>query len=208
MNGTKRNSTNVTRHKSLISREDRERLHAHKGAALWFTGFSASGKSTIAHYTEKILYEKGCSTYVFDGDNVRHGLCGDLGFSINDRAENIRRIGEMVHLFVDGGIIAITAFISPLRADRERVRKIVGNDCFIEIFVDCPIDVCIQRDPKGIYKKAIAGEIDDFTGISSPYEPPENPDIVIKSADEDFFEAAGRVVAEMEERGYLKKPCV
>lgn len=187
-------STDITRHKSLISREDRERLHKHKGITLWFTGLSASGKSTISHLVEQKLHAMGCSTYVFDGDNVRHGLCGDLGFSEKDRAENIRRIGEMVHLFVDAGIIALTAFISPFRSDRRNVRSIVGPDRFIEIFVDCPLEECIRRDPKGIYAKALKGEIKDFTGISSPYEPPEHPSIIIKADQEDFEDAAQKVV--------------
>jgi adenylylsulfate kinase len=196
-------STNVTRHKSLVDREDRETLHKHKGMALWFTGLSASGKSTISHLVEKKLYDMGCSTYVFDGDNVRHGLCGDLGFSEDDRAENIRRIGEMVHLFVDAGIIALTAFISPFRSDRHKVQSIVGDDRFIEIFVDCPLEECIRRDPKGIYAKALNGEIKDFTGISSPYETPENPAITIKADLEEFHEAADRIIALLKERGLM-----
>ncbi|GAB6095731.1 adenylyl-sulfate kinase [Desulfatiferula olefinivorans] len=188
------NSSNVTRHKSLIDRTDRERLHGHKGAVIWFTGLSASGKSTLSHLVEKELHSMGCSTYVFDGDNVRHGLCGDLGFSEKDREENIRRIGEMVKLFVDAGVIALTAFISPFRKDRQRVRDMVGDDRFIEVFVDCPLEVCIQRDPKGIYQKALKGEIKDFTGISSPYEPPEKPEIVIRSDKEEFSEFAKQIV--------------
>lgn len=196
-------SSNVSLHRGLVSREDRERLHRHKGCVLWFTGLSASGKSTISHLVEKKLHDMKCSTYVFDGDNVRHGLCGDLGFSDDDRKENIRRIGEMVHLFVDGGVIALTAFISPFRKDRKRVRDIVGDDCFIEIFVDCPIEECIRRDPKGIYAKALRGEIKDFTGISSPYEAPEDPDLILKSAEENFESAADRVVAMLVHKGYI-----
>jgi adenylylsulfate kinase len=187
----------------MVAREDREKLHGHKGVALWFTGLSASGKSTLSHSVEKKLHELGCSTYVFDGDNVRHGLCGDLGFSAEDRAENIRRIGEMVHLFVDAGIIALTAFISPFKNDRERVKAIVGEDRFIEIFVDCPLEVCIERDPKGVYAKALAGEIKDFTGISSPYEPPDNPDIVIRSDRESFDDALERILEFMKHKALL-----
>jgi adenylylsulfate kinase len=197
------NSAHVIPHKSLVEREDRERLHRHKGAALWFTGLSASGKSTLSHRVEKRLHDKGLSTYVFDGDNVRHGLCGDLGFSEKDRTENIRRIGEMVRLFVDAGIIALTAFISPFRADRDRVKAMVGADRFVEIFVDCPLDLCIQRDPKGIYAKAVKGEIKDFTGISSPYEPPLNPDIVIRSDRESFDDAVDRVITLITLKGLL-----
>jgi adenylylsulfate kinase len=199
------NSSDVTLHRSLVSRTDREILHGHKGAALWFTGLSASGKSTISHMLEKRLYTMGCSTYVFDGDNVRHGLCGDLGFSERDRTENIRRIGEMVHLFVDAGIISLIAFISPFRKDREKVRAIVGNDRFIEIFVDCPIEVCIERDPKGIYARALRGEIKEFTGISSPYETPENPDIVIHSDRERFEDVVERLVTFLKGRGMVGK---
>lgn len=196
-------STHVTRHKGLVSMEDRERMHKHKGAVLWFTGLSASGKSTISHMVEKKLHDMGCSTYVLDGDNVRHGLCGDLGFSSKDRIENIRRIGEMVNLFVDAGIIALTAFISPFRADRDRVRDIVGADRFIEIFVDCPLEECMRRDPKGIYAKARRGEIKHFTGISSPYEPPVNPEMVIHSNKEHFETAADRVVDMMIKKVFI-----
>ncbi len=194
------NSTNVTPYKSLVSRQDREKHHKHKGMVIWFTGLSASGKSTIAHKTERLFYDRHCSTYVLDGDNVRHGLCGDLGFSKEDRVENIRRIGEMVNLFIDAGIIAITAFISPFQAERDKIRDLVGSENFVEVFVDCPVDVCIERDPKGIYKKAVAGEIKEFTGISSPYEKPEKPSIIIKSDKEDFDEAALRVVEEITKR--------
>ena len=193
-------STNITWHKANVVRSDREKLHGHKGVVIWFTGLSASGKSTISHYVEKILHDLGCSTYVFDGDNVRHGLCGDLGFDEKSRSENIRRIGEMVNLFIEAGIIAITAFISPLKKDRERVRNIVGEENFIEVFVDCPVEVCIERDPKGIYAKALTGEIKNFTGISAPYEPPEDPDIVIKTSQSDFNIEAERVVALMLKR--------
>lgn len=189
------NSSHVMRHKSLVERKDREKLHGHQGAVIWFTGLSASGKSTLSHLLEKRLYDLGCSTYVFDGDNVRHGLCGDLGFSEKDRTENIRRIGEMVRLFVDAGIIALTAFISPFRADRERVKAMVDTGRFVEIFVDCPLETCIQRDPKGIYAKALKGEIKDFTGISSPYEPPEHADIVIRSDLESFDDGVDRILA-------------
>jgi adenylylsulfate kinase len=172
---------NLTWFDGYLTRDEREKLHGHKGAAIWFTGLSASGKSTIAHHLEKVLYKRRCSTYPFDGDNVRHGLCRDLGFSPEDRKENIRRIGEMVRLFVDAGIIAITAFISPYRADRETVRKLVGEDRFFEIYVQCPVEVCAVRDPKGLYQRAKAGIIKEFTGISAPYEDPENPSLVIHS---------------------------
>ena len=148
------------------------------------TGFSGSGKSTLAHAVEKALYNLGCRTYVFDGDNVRHGLCADFGFSKKDREENIRRIGEMSKLFIEAGVIALTAFISPFKADRERVRKLVAQGDFIEIYCRCPLEVCEQRDVKGLYQKARQGKITEFTGISSPYEAPENPELVIDTANQ------------------------
>jgi adenylylsulfate kinase len=185
---------NVTWYNGYLTREDRERLHGHKGAVIWFTGLSASGKSTIARHLEKMLYNMGCSTYVFDGDNVRHGLCGDLGFSPEDRVENIRRIGEMVNLYVDAGIIAIAAFISPYRKERTNIRELVGKDRFMEIYIECPVEVCAARDPKGIYEKARAGIIKEFTGISAPYEPPEAPALVIRSHQEDPTKSAQQVL--------------
>ena len=184
---------NLTWFDGYITREHREKLHGHKGAAVWFTGLSASGKSTIAQQLERLLYDNGCSTYVFDGDNVRHGLCCDLGFSSEDRVENIRRIGEMVKLFVDAGIIALTAFISPYRKDRNRIRDLVGGDRFFEIYVNCPVDVCAQRDTKGIYVKAKAGVIKEFTGISAPYEPPESPCLIVASDRTSAVDAAKQV---------------
>jgi adenylylsulfate kinase len=197
------NPNNVTWFDGFVTKEDREQLHGHKGAAIWFTGLSASGKSTIAHHLEKLLYDMNCSTYVFDGDNVRHGLCGDLGFSADEREENIRRIGEMVKLFVDAGIIAITAFISPYRKDRRKIRDLVGKDRFFEIHVDCPIEVCAERDKKGIYEKAEAGIIKNFTGISAPYESPQNPEMVIHSDKVDAIKAAKQVVDLMKENKIL-----
>ena len=172
---------NITWFNGSVSSEDREKLHGHRGAVVWFTGLSASGKSTIAHLVEKRLHQRGCSTYVLDGDNARHGLCADLGFGPEDREENIRRIGEMVKLFVDAGIIVLTAFISPYRADRQKVRSLLGDSQFLEIYVECPSDVCAQRDTKGIYAKAKAGLIENFTGISAPYEVPESPELTIPS---------------------------
>lgn len=189
---------NVTWFNGYVCREDREELHGHKGGIIWFTGLSASGKSTIAHLVEKELHQRGCSTYVFDGDNVRHGLCSDLTFSEEDRAENVRRIGEMVKLFVDAGMIVLTAFISPYRKDRQNVRSLFSDDQFLEVYVDCPPEVCAMRDQKGIYKKAMAGIIKEFTGISASYEPPENPDLVIHSYKEDAVEAAKRVITLIE----------
>jgi len=187
-------NNNTTWFNGFVTREDREKLHKHKGVVIWFTGLSASGKSTIAHHLEKRLYELGCSTYVFDGDNVRQGLCSDIGFDEKDRAENIRRIGEMSKLFVDAGIIAITAFISPYRKDREKIKSLFSKEQFLEIFVDCPIEVCAKRDPKGNYKKAFQGIIKNYTGVSAPYEIPLSPNLKISSDKMEAIAAADRVV--------------
>ncbi len=192
---------NVTWFDGYVSRAERERLHGHKGAVIWFTGLSASGKSTIAHHLENALHRMGCSTYVFDGDNVRHGLCSDLGFTEADRSENIRRIGEMVNLFIDAGIIAITAFISPYRRDRDRIRQLVGEDRFFECYVYCPLEVCERRDPKGIYAKARQGMIRDFTGISAPYEPPLEPALILQSDRLTPQEAADQVIECLKREG-------
>lgn len=168
---------NVVWHAHQVTQQDRERLHQHRGAVLWFTGLSGSGKSTLAGALESALHAKGISTYLLDGDNVRHGLCSDLGFSEQDRRENIRRVGEVSKLMVDAGLIVLSAFISPYREERQLVRERVGDAQFLEIFVDTPLDICESRDPKGLYKKARAGELANFTGISAPYEVPLNPDI-------------------------------
>jgi adenylylsulfate kinase len=170
---------NVVWHNATVTRERREALNRHKGAVLWFTGLSGSGKSTLAHTVEEKLHTMGCRTFVFDGDNVRHGLCSDLDFSQEDRAENIRRIGEMVKLFLEAGVISLTAFISPFKYDRERVRSMIPHGDFFEIYCECSIEVCEQRDVKGLYRRARRGEIKDFTGVSSPYEAPENPDLTL-----------------------------
>ena len=198
MDCTPPDSKNVTWFDGYITRAERETLHGHQGAVIWFTGLSASGKSTIAHYLERMLYKRGFSTYSFEGDNVRHGLCRDLGFSPEDRQENIRRIGEMVRLFVDAGIIAITAFISPYKADREVVKKLVGEERFFEIYVQCPVEVCAERDPKGLYQRARAGIIKEFTGVSAPYEAPDNPCLVIRSEVKTPVEAAQEILELLE----------
>ena len=203
MNSEAAKKNNVTWFNGYVDREDREKAHGHKGAVIWFTGLSASGKSTIAHIVEKQLHERGCSTYVLDGDNVRHGLCADLTFCPEDRGENIRRIGEMVKLFVDAGIIVLTAFISPYRQDRQQVRSLLSDGQFLEIHVDCPPEICATRDQKGIYQKAQAGIIKEFTGISAPYEPPENPELVIQSHEEDAKAAAKKVVELIEKCGVV-----
>lgn len=191
-------STNVVWHKMNVSREDREELLKQKGVVLWFTGLSGSGKSTVASSLEKRLHDMGKLTYTLDGDNVRHGLNSDLGFSDEDRVENIRRIGEISKLFVDAGVITIATFVSPFREDRQKVRDLLGKD-FAEIYIDCPIEVCEKRDPKGIYKKARAGEIKHFTGIDSPYESPINPEIVVSTHLNTLDECVDKLVAYLEE---------
>jgi adenylylsulfate kinase len=172
-------STNTVWHNATVTRDRRAKLNQHKSVVLWFTGLSGSGKSTLAHAVEEQLYQRKCRTYVLDGDNVRHGLCGDLGFSQKDRVENIRRISEISKLFIDAGIIVLTAFISPFSSDREKARVLCGDENFIEIYCKCSLEICEQRDVKGLYKRAKKGEIKEFTGISSPYEAPENAELVI-----------------------------
>lgn len=175
-------SSNTVWHNATVTRARREQLNGHKGTIVWFTGLSGSGKSTLAHATEESLHQAGCRTFVLDGDNVRHGLCADLGFSDDARKENIRRVGEAAKLFVEAGTIVLTAFISPFESDRERVRKLVGPENFLEVYCRCPLEVCERRDVKGLYKRARAGEISHFTGISSPYEAPSTPDLAVDTA--------------------------
>jgi len=172
---------NTVPYRGQINRQSREKLLNQKSMVLWFTGLSGSGKSTIAHAVEERLHSKGRLTYVFDGDNVRQGLCSDLSFSPEGRAENLRRISEMVKLFLDAGIICMTAFISPLQADRQRCRELINCDSFYEIYVKCPLEVCEERDVKGLYKLARQGKIKNYTGVSAPYEEPENPDLVLET---------------------------
>jgi adenylylsulfate kinase len=203
MNRKNQKSDNTVWHHATVTRTRRERLNGHRGAVIWLTGLSGSGKSTLAHEVEERLHRLGCRTFVFDGDNVRHGLCSDLGFSVEDRTENIRRIGEMTKLFIEAGVIALTAFISPLRKDRERVRQLVGDQDFIETYIRCPIEVCESRDTKGLYQRARAGEVKDFTGISSPYEPPERPDLILDTGSESLELCADRLVALLQQRGVI-----
>ncbi|MEC1524675.1 adenylyl-sulfate kinase [Neobacillus niacini] len=176
-----KNSQNITWHHSSVSKKERHVKNGHKSCVLWFTGLSGSGKSTLANAVDHSLFHEGYSSYVLDGDNIRHGLNSDLRFGPADRKENIRRIGEVAKLFVDSGIIVSSAFISPFQEDRELVRQMFDIGEFVEIFVKCPIEVCENRDPKGLYKKARKGEIPEFTGISSPYESPDLPEIVIET---------------------------
>jgi len=187
-------TNHVVWHEASVIRERRALLNGHQSAVVWFTGLPSSGKSTIAHAVEERLHQQGCRTYVLDGDNVRHGLCSDLGFSAHDRTENIRRIGEVAKLFIDAGIIVLTAFVSPYREDRTRVRELVGGSSFLEILCDCPIDVCAKRDPKGHYEKARSGMIKNFTGVSSPYEAPEFGELVLKTHQCSVDECADQVI--------------
>ncbi|MCF8242834.1 MAG: adenylyl-sulfate kinase [Melioribacteraceae bacterium] len=197
-------ATNVHWHEGQIKQEDRERANGHKGVCMWYTGLSGSGKSTIAVKVEEKLFEKGIKTYILDGDNIRHGLNKNLGFSPEDRTENIRRIGEVSKLFVDAGVMVMTAFISPYREDRDKVRELLKEGEFVEVFVDASIETCEERDPKGLYKKARAGEIKEFTGISAPYEEPSNPELVLNTTEEtDVDKNAEKVVKFLEEKGYL-----
>ncbi|MCB9747031.1 MAG: adenylyl-sulfate kinase [Candidatus Omnitrophica bacterium] len=195
---------NIIPHEAIIKKQDRWRLNQHKSVILWFTGLSGSGKSTLSHKLEAALYERGVRTYVLDGDNVRKGMNKDLGFAPEDRKENIRRIGEMTKLFMDCGIIMMTAFISPYREDRAMVRSLVEKSEFVEVYMKCSVDVCERRDVKGLYKKARAGEIKNFTGISAPYEEPQNPEIVIESDAMTLDESVAKIVQYLEEKGCLK----
>ncbi|MFT6552356.1 MAG: adenylylsulfate kinase [Zhongshania marina] len=198
-------ATNVFWHDGEVSREDRNKLLKQKGATLWFTGLSGSGKSTVAVALEKALMEKGHLCYRLDGDNIRLGINKNLGFSAEDRTENIRRIGEISKLFVDTGVIVLSSFVSPYRADRDIVRELhdAGEMDFLEIFVDVPLDVAEQRDPKGLYKKARAGEIKNFTGISDPYEAPLNAELVLNSHEQSLEEEVEILLAMMSERGII-----
>ncbi|TMB48208.1 MAG: adenylyl-sulfate kinase, partial [Deltaproteobacteria bacterium] len=183
----------------------RERLNGHRGATVWFTGLSGSGKSTIAVALEKALWERGVHAFVLDGDNVRHGLNKNLGFSPADRTENIRRIGEVAKLFTDAGMVALTAFISPYRADRDQVRALMPPGDFVEVMVACPLEVCEQRDVKGLYQKARAGQIPEFTGISAPYEPPLRPEITLRTDAQSVEESVRQVLAYLEQRGIVPR---
>ncbi|MBI3912526.1 MAG: adenylyl-sulfate kinase [Armatimonadetes bacterium] len=197
-------ATNIVWHAHAVTRTEREERFGHRGATLWFTGLSGSGKSTLANAVDAALWERGVRSYVLDGDNVRHGLNRDLGFSPEDRTENIRRIGEVARLFTDAGIINLTAFISPYRADRDAARALQKEGDFIEIFVDCPLDVCEQRDTKGLYARARAGKIPEFTGISAPYEPPLRPEIVVQTAERTVEECVAQILSYLSNSGALK----
>lgn len=199
------NKNNIVWHHATISRLRREQLYGHKSVMLWLTGLSGSGKSTIAHAVEECLHQLGCHTIVMDGDNIRHGLCGDLGFSPEDRTENIRRIGEVGKLFLEAGVIVLTAFISPIQKDRAWARTLVPDGDFIEIYCRCPLEVCEERDVKGLYRKAKSGDVKEFTGISSPYEVPLNPDLILDTHRQTLQECVDAVMTLLKKRKMIKK---
>ena len=196
-------SSDVVWHHATVTRERRQDQNNHKSVILWFTGLSGAGKSTLAHCVEESLHQRGCRTFVLDGDNIRHGLCGDLGFSIEDRTENIRRIAEVAKLMMEAGVITLTAFISPFRSERKKARKIFPHGEFLEIYCKCSLEVCEQRDVKGLYKKAREGVIKDFTGISSPYEEPINLELVVNTADASLEDCAKQVLDLLVTRGVI-----
>jgi adenylylsulfate kinase len=194
---------NLVWHAGAVTKADRETISGHRACTIWMTGLPASGKSTLAVALEKALWDRGVHSYVLDGDNIRHGLNKDLGFSPEDRIENIRRIGEVAKLFTSAGVVNITAFISPYRDDRRRARELVEAGEFIEVFVDCPVEECERRDPKGHYKKARAGQIPEFTGVSAPYEPPLSPEITVYTAQASEAECVQMLLRYLEKGGYV-----
>ena len=196
-------STNIIYHQASVSRKRRNQASKHQSIVIWFTGLSGSGKSTLAHVLEEKLFKEGCNTYVLDGDNVRHGLNSNLDFSDNDRKENIRRIGEVCKLMLEAGIIVMTAFISPFREDRSQVRKLMPKGDFIEIYCKASLEVCEGRDVKGLYKRARAGEIKNYTGIDSPYEIPKNPELIIDTDKESLEESVSKIFSFLESKGIL-----
>ncbi|MDP1665944.1 MAG: adenylyl-sulfate kinase [Methylobacter sp.] len=208
MNKPLNKSTHTVWHRATVTRQRREQKNTHKSVVLWFTGFSGSGKSTLAHAVEERLHQSGLNTFVLDGDNIRHGLCSDLGFSDQDRKENIRRISETAKLLIEAGVITLTAFISPFKAERATARSLMPQGDFIEIYCFCPLTVCEQRDVKGLYKKARLGEILDFTGISSPYEEPENPDLKIDTHQLTLEESVQQVISLLRDRNILPAPAI
>ena len=199
-------ATNIVWHHSTVTRAARAHQRGHRSAILWFTGLSGAGKSTLANAVNSALFEQGLACYVLDGDNVRHGLCSDLGFSDADREENIRRIGEVAKLFLDAGVVVLTAFVSPFRADRQRARDLVEDGDFLEIHCAADLEVCEQRDTKGLYAKARAGEIREFTGISSPYEAPEAPELLVATGEQSLEDSVAQVMVELERRGIIPAP--
>ncbi|PRO66026.1 adenylyl-sulfate kinase [Alkalicoccus urumqiensis] len=197
-------STNITWHDSEVTKEERQKLNGHKSAVLWFTGLSGSGKSTLSVEVEKQLHHKGLRTYRLDGDNIRHGLNKNLGFSPEDRTENIRRIGEVSRLMVDAGVLTLSAFISPYKEDRDQVRELLPDGEFLEVYVECSLEECENRDPKGLYQKARAGEIKGFTGIDAPYEAPEKPELTVNTTTASIEESAGQIIDYLAGNGYIQ----
>ena len=204
MTATTPKATNIVWHEASVDRQARASQRGHSSSILWFTGLSGSGKSTLANAVNAALFERGLATYVLDGDNIRHGLCKDLGFSDADREENIRRIGEVAKLFLDAGVIVLTAFVSPFRAARDTARALVADGDFLEIHCAADLAVCESRDPKGLYAKARAGQIKEFTGISSPYEAPEKPELCLDTGAQNLEQCVAAVINLLEERGVLK----
>ena len=193
------NSSNVIYHQATVTRKRRNKLNEHRSVVLWFTGLSGSGKSTLAHALEEKLFQKGCRTFVLDGDNVRHGLNSNLDFSESDRTENIRRISEVSKLMLESGLIVMTAFISPFNKDRNEAKRLISNDDFIEIYCKASLETCEARDVKGLYKKARAGKIKNYTGIDSPYEEPENPELTINTNDETLDNSVSKILSFLEQ---------
>ena len=199
-------STNIVWHEASVQRHERAEQIGHRSAILWFTGLSGAGKSTLANAVNRDLFRRGLASYLLDGDNIRHGLCNDLGFSDDHRVENIRRIGEVAKLFLDAGVITLTAFVSPFRSDRARARSLVAPGDFIEIHCAADLAVCEQRDTKGLYAKARAGEIPHFTGISSPYDPPENPELRVETGSQPIEACVLRVIEKLQDSGIFRNP--
>ena len=203
MTATTPKATNIVWHEASVDRQARASQRGHSSSILWFTGLSGSGKSTLANAVNAALFERGLATYVLDGDNIRHGLCNDLGFSDADREENIRRIGEVAKLFLDAGVIVLTAFVSPFQADRDKARALVSEGDFFEIHYAADLDVCESRDPKGLYAKARAGQIKEFTGISSPYEAPEKPELKVDTGNQDLTASVNLIIDALEANGVI-----
>ncbi len=197
-------NTNIIYHAASVTRERRNQLNNHKSVVIWFTGLSGSGKSTLAHSVEEILFSKGCRTFVLDGDNVRHGLTSNLGFSNEDRKENIRRIGEVTKLMMEAGLIILTAFISPFREDRIAVRNLISDGDFIEVYCKASLETCEARDLKGLYKRARLGEIKNYTGINSPYEIPDNPELIIDIDKESLEESVSKIVSFLQTKSIVR----
>ncbi|MDK2921203.1 MAG: adenylylsulfate kinase [Desulfonauticus sp.] len=198
------NKSNIYWQRGKVQREDRERLNGHRAGLIWFTGLPGAGKSTLSKELEYKLHQKGIKTYLLDGDNIRHGLCKDLGFSKEDRKENLRRIGEVAKLFVDAGIVTIAAFASPFAEDRNLVRSLFKKEEFIEVYVKCSLEVCMQRDPKGLYKRAKQGEINNLTGFNAPYEEPENPEIIVETDKKDIESCILKILSYLEKSKIIK----